>query len=81
MCLQPSCDPAETAAAALTEILNMPDLKAADEEILRIPTGPTGVPSTAKIARMVGQYRSGPHRLDLAKASPRRSWPLALPLR
>ena len=42
MCLQPSCDPAEKAAAVLTEILNMPDLKAADEEILRIPTGPTG---------------------------------------
>ena len=42
MCLQPSCDPAEKAAAVLTEILNMPDLKAADEEMLRIATGPTG---------------------------------------
>jgi hypothetical protein len=63
----------EEAAAELAAIPDTPDLKAADEAILRAEcrNDDDGAQQVReKIARMAKLYRSGDHRLDLANASP-----------
>ena len=63
----------EEAAAELAAIPDTPELKVADEAIVR-PESNNGDDVArqvwAKIARMEKQYRDGEHRLDLANASP-----------
>jgi hypothetical protein len=63
----------EEAAAELAAIPDTPDLKAADEAIVR-PEYTNGDDRArqvrAIIAQMAEQYRGSQHRLDLANASP-----------
>jgi hypothetical protein len=63
----------EGAATELAAIPDTPDLKAADEAIVR-PECSHGTDRAhqvrEKIARMAEEYRDGEHRLDLANASP-----------
>ena len=63
----------EAAAAELAAIPDTPDLKAADEAIVRpeCNDGDDGARrARAKIVQMAEQYRRGQHPLDLANASP-----------
>jgi hypothetical protein len=63
----------EKAAAELAAIPDTPDLKAADEAIVRPENSNEDDWSCefkAKIERIAEQYRSGQHQLDLANASP-----------
>jgi hypothetical protein len=63
----------EEAAAELAAIPDTPDLKAADEAMVRpeCSDGDDGARRVrARIEQMAEQYRSGQHQLDLANASP-----------
>jgi hypothetical protein len=63
----------DEAATELAAIPDTPDLKAADEAIVR-PECSDGTDRAhqvrEKIARMAEEYRDGEHQLDLANASP-----------
>jgi hypothetical protein len=68
-----ACRGGEKAAAELAAIPDTPDLKAADEAIVRPENSNEDDWSCefkAKIERIAEQYRSGQHQLDLANASP-----------
>jgi hypothetical protein len=63
----------EEAAAELAAIPDTPELKAADEAIVRAGRGDRddgACAFKAKIERIADQYRSRQHQLDLANASP-----------